>query len=78
MSILIFNELPSQCFSENPILGQNVIKRIMSRRKFLRIMRYLHVCDMKKQVSREHPEYYLFFKVRVFQKNMDNLFNIFL
>ena len=68
-SIIKRNYQPSQWFSDNPILGQNFINRIMRGRKFLCIMSYLHVCDMNKQASKIHPEYDRFFKVREFQKN---------
>ena len=74
-SIITHNDLPSQWLSEDPILGHDVIKHIMSERKFLQIMRHLQVCDMNKQVSREHLEYDPLFKVREFQENLKHHFN---
>ena len=44
-------------------------------RKFPRIVRYLHVYNTNKQVLMEHTEYDKTFKVREFQKNMENEFN---
>ena len=71
------NDQTSQWFSDDPIIGHDVIKCIINGRNFLWIMRYFHVCDMKNQVSREHQEYYPMFKARQFQKNPENHFNCF-
>ena len=38
-------------------------------------MMYLHVCDIKNQISREHPRYDPMFKVRDFSKNLEYHFN---
>ena len=48
-------KLGSITIINDTILGHDVIKHIMSGSKFLQITRYLHVCDMKNKVSREHP-----------------------
>ena len=46
------NDWPSQWFSDDAIIGYDGIKNIMSGRKFLHIISYLHTCDTNKQVSR--------------------------
>ena len=48
---------------------------LMSGRKFLRIMRDLHLCGMNKQVSGYHPEYDPLFKIRDFRQDLDHRFN---
>jgi hypothetical protein len=40
---------PSNWFSENKLIGCPLVKKIMSGRKFLTILRYLHVCELKEQ-----------------------------
>ena len=62
---------------EDTIIGHDGIKRIISGRKFMWIISYLHVCDMNKHVSRVHPEYSPLLNEREFQKNMKHLFNRF-
>ena len=50
---------------------------MMSGRELLWIMRYLHLCDMNKNISREYLEYGTFFKIREFHQNMENIFILF-
>ena len=40
---------PSNWFSDNRILESQVMKKIMSGRKFFTILRYLHCCSMEPQ-----------------------------
>ena len=40
---------PSNWFSHNKLIDCPLVKRIMSGRKFLTILRYLHVCEMKQE-----------------------------
>ena len=72
-SIIKLNAQPSQWFSEYPIIGHDVIKRIMSGSKLLRVLRYLHVCEMNKQVSSENPQYIFIFKGKVSEKTEASL-----
>ena len=62
------NDRPSLWFSDDATIGHDRIKHIMSGRKFLHIIRYLHTCDTNKEVSREHLKYDPLFKVRDFRK----------
>ena len=45
-SIIKHNDRHYIWFSEDPILGHYFIKLIMIVSKLLKIMRYLHVCDI--------------------------------
>jgi hypothetical protein len=40
---------PSHWFSDNPLLENPVMKRVMSGRKFFTILRYLHCCSVENQ-----------------------------
>ena len=44
-------------------------------RKFLWIIRNWYVCYIYNNLSKEHPNYYPFLKVKEFQKNLDHHFN---
>ena len=68
--IIKLNYQPSQWFICDSILGHDAIKHIMSGRKFLRIMSYLHICGMNKKLSSKYPEYDPLFKIRYFQRNL--------
>ena len=67
VSVIKRNDRLSQWFIGDAIRVHDVIKQTTSGRKLLRIMSYLHICDINKQVSREHTEYDPLLKVGGFQ-----------
>jgi Transposase IS4 len=51
---------PSNWFSNNPLLENPIIKKVMSGRKFFMILRYLHCCPAQNQNPNDHnysPDY---------------------
>jgi len=51
-------------WSDDPLLEFPIVKKIMSGKKFHKILRYLHVCDMHMQPSVNSPEYSPLYKVQ--------------
>lgn len=52
--IMSINHLPriSDYWSNNPILGNNMIKKIMSRNRFLKLKHYFHLSDRKLEIKK--------------------------
>ena len=57
----------SNWFSNDPILENPIMKRIMNGKKFHNIIRYLHVCSLKEQPSMDQPDYSPGYKVKEFK-----------
>jgi DNA polymerase III epsilon subunit-like protein len=55
---------PSNWWSSNPLLEIPVMKKIMTGRKFQIMLRFLHVCSLQDQPSRNDPEYDPIYKVK--------------
>lgn len=61
---------PSNWFSENRILENQIMKKIMSGRKFFTILRYLHCCSMDAQpVGEDYDPAYKIAEVRDYLEN---------
>ena len=71
---------PSNWFSENRILENQIMKKIMSGRKFFTILHYLHCCSMDAQLQPNNytPVNKVKFKMELIEglvgKTMDDLF----
>eukprot|EP01006_Ploeotia_vitrea_P057568 TRINITY_DN68190_c3_g3_i2.p1 TRINITY_DN68190_c3_g3~~TRINITY_DN68190_c3_g3_i2.p1 ORF type:complete len:622 (-),score=233.75 TRINITY_DN68190_c3_g3_i2:462-2219(-) len=59
-------DAPAFWFSNNPLYALPVAKRAMSGRRFLQILRALHVCDLERQPQRGTPEYTPEYKIAEF------------
>jgi hypothetical protein len=64
---------PSNWFSENRLLENTTMKRIMSGCKFFTILRYLHCCSMENQPVRE--DYNPTYKVKEIQDYLEERYN---
>jgi hypothetical protein len=64
---------PSNWFSENRLLENTTMKRIMSGRKFFTILRYLHCCSMENQPVGE--DYNPTYKVKEIQDYLEDRYN---
>ncbi len=62
-------------FSDNPLLENIIMKRIMTGRRFHLMLRFLHVCSVEKQPSRDDPEYNPSYKVKELQENLEQRFD---
>ena len=51
-------------FSNDPVLENIPVKKIMSGKKFHKILRYIHVCDMYNQPNVNAPDYDPIYKVK--------------
>ncbi len=50
-------------FSEDPMLENPIVKKIMSGKKIHKLLRFLHICDMYRQPDVSRDDYYPIYKV---------------
>lgn len=65
MGIMKFPDL-AHYWSSHPALGNDMIKKMMPRNRFQKILQYLHLSDREKEYPRNTAEYYLLQKVEPF------------
>jgi DNA polymerase III subunit epsilon len=65
---------PKNWFSSDIMLENLVMKRIMSGRKFLMILRFLHVCSLVNQPLPSDPGYSPIYKIKEFQDYLETRF----
>lgn len=58
-------------FSEDKLLENHIVKRVMSGNKFHRLLRYLHVCDMYAQPNTNDPYYGPTYKIKEMSQYME-------
>lgn len=63
-------------WSDDPYLEFPLVKKIMSGRKFHTILRYLHVCDMRRQPSIDSPSYTPMYKVQELADYLAHRYNL--
>lgn len=70
--IMSIVKLPSvfNYWSSHPALGNEMVKRIMPRNRFQKIMRYLHLSNREKELTRDNPQFYLLQKLEPFMSSL--------
>ena len=66
----------SNWFSNDPLVENPIMKRIMTGKEFHTILRYLHVCSLNDQPTRDDPDYNPAYKVKQFQELLEERFQI--
>lgn len=62
MSLVRMSQLRDY-WSSNEILGHEMIKKIMPRNRFFKLLQYFHVSDKEKELGRDHPDFNIFQKL---------------
>ena len=62
-------------FSEDPMLENTIVKKIMSGNKFHKLLRYLHVCDMYRQPDVSRDDYDPIYKVQELKDMLEVRYN---
>ena len=66
---------PNAWWSDNIIHECPAVKRIMSKRKFLRILRYLHVSSLEKNICQNNESYNPMVKVEELMDKLQDRFS---
>ena len=61
-------------WSTNPILGHTMVKQIMPRNRFFKILQYFHISDRSNELEKDHPNYNIFQKLEPLAENLKNNF----
>ena len=65
----------SNWFSDDPMLENPIVKKIMSGKKFHKLLRYLHVCDMYRQPDVKRDNYDPIYKVKELKDMLEVRYN---
>jgi hypothetical protein len=73
MSLVRMNKLRDY-WSKNPILGHDLIKQIMPRNRFLKILQYFHISERENELPKDHSDYNIFQKLEPLASNLKKIF----
>ena len=73
MSLIRMSKLRDY-WSTNPILGYTMVKQIMPRNRFFKILQYFHIFDRSNELEKDHPNYNIFQKLEPLAENLKNNF----
>ena len=65
----------SNWFSDDPMLENPIVKKIMSGKKFHKLLQYLHVCDMYRQPDVKRDNYDPIYKVKELKDMLEVRYN---
>ena len=65
---------PSNWWSNDPVLENPIMKKVMTGNQFNKILRCLHVCSLEKQPSTDDPNYDPIYKVKEFKESLESRF----
>ncbi|XP_023239260.1 piggyBac transposable element-derived protein 2-like [Centruroides sculpturatus] len=65
-------------WSSHPALGNEMIKKLMPRNRFQRILKYFHLSNREKELPRENPQFNLLQKLEPFMSFLKENYQIYL